>query len=107
MFEVHLICKRKGVGLQGLSYDKGTKKFASGRWRIQKEDAEKLIGGRIYLHPTKTLGATIGGTVTEVIGPDHEGRFVLVFASELECKNAPWRGMDHGMAWTGGIIDGV
>ncbi len=104
MFAIHLICRRNGVGLQGLTYDKGTKRFASGRWLIQREDALKLIDGKIYLHPTKTSGATIGGTVKEVIGPDHEGRFVFVFMSELECKDAPWRGMDHGMAWTGGVI---
>ena len=105
MFEVHLICKRSGVGLLGLSFNKNTKKFSSGRWQLRHEDALKLVGGKIYLHPTKSSGSTVGGTVEAVIGPDSDGRFVFVFASELECKDAPWRGMGHGMAWTGGVIE--
>lgn len=105
MFEVHLICKRSGVGLLGLRFDKASKKFSSGDWKLPPEDAPKLMGGKIYLHPTKTSGATIGGTVEKVIGPDSDGRFVFVFVAELECRDTPWRGMDHGMAWTGGVIE--
>lgn len=105
MFEVHLICKRNGVGLQGLHYDKETKRFFSGHWKLNKQDVERLVGGKIYLHPTKAAGATIGGMVEEVIGPDHENRFVIVFKSEIECKGSRWHGMDHGMAWTSGVID--
>ncbi len=105
MHEVHLICKRKGVGLIGLVYDRAANRYTSGSWDFTKDEAERLIGGKIFLHQAKSSPSTMGGTVEAFQGPDEDGRVSFVFRSEADCRGKPWRGRDYGMAWTGGIID--
>jgi hypothetical protein len=105
MHGVHLICKRRGVGLIGLSYDRVSNRYTSGSWSFTKNEAESLIGGKILLHQAKSSSSTMGGTVEAFHGPDEDGRVSFVFRSEAECRGKPWRGRDYGMAWTGGIIE--
>jgi hypothetical protein len=84
MHSVHFKCGRDdGINLNGVSFDKGKGVWRSASWDISVADAEALIGGWIYLHPTKAARAEFGGRILSFervkIDKPHEHRIAFVF----------------------------
>ena len=108
---LHLLCRRDGTALKGLAFDKETKTYISQAWDFRVEQANKLLGGSIFLHEEKSKPSTVGGTVIEVfqVSLDEndlaakKDRIAFKFEPKLEMKGVKWRGDDHAMAWTSGI----
>lgn len=65
------------------------------------------MGGRVYLHQTKSAASYFGGEVLSYRFADGEeaGRVILQVRSDEEGKGAVWRGRGHGMAWTSGLVE--
>jgi len=105
MKNLHLINKRDGVSLLNLTFDKEAKRHKTGNWKFDMEEAQSLVGGKIFLHETKAEKSIIGGTVFSAEPSPEEGRVIFTFESDSEGKNKKWSGPDHAMAWTSGIID--
>lgn len=106
---IHLICRHEGGRYKNMAHLEG-QTYRSGWWKISEADAQALIGGWIYLHEAKAKPSGFGGRVTGVMpaGPDDEGegeRYGLIFEARREGRVQPWRGADHGMAWTGGLVE--
>jgi hypothetical protein len=113
MSAIHLICRRGPDGkFHGLTLlDAKRHIYESGWWIFPSEDdARSLVGGWVYLHPvSKNAPSEFGGIVLGVKPAKLEDRatqdrYVLTIESRLEGKKQRWRGADHGMAWTGGIV---
>lgn len=110
---VHLICRME----PGSIYPKGVTPeadapgcYVSHAWNFPISEAERLVGGMIYLHDSKAKPSRYGGEVvavrpTKAVGVAREDRVEFIFKATLEGKNQEWRGADHDMAWTSGIID--
>ena len=113
MKAIHLICRRDGVSLKGLSRIEGKPAFyQSCCWALREADhPQSLVGGWVYLHPvSKSAPSEFGGKVHEVVAAHREGKsieegYILVIEAKPEGKNQKWRGAEHVMAWTGGVID--
>ncbi len=105
MKNLHLINKRDGARLLNLEFDKVAKQYRTGNWKFEMEEAQSLVGGKIFLHETKVQKSTVGGTVVSVEPSPEEDRVIFTFMSESEGKTKEWAGQDHGMAWNSGIID--
>ena len=112
MKAVHLICRNDEVTKRPKGIDKigGDHQYTSEAWDFSPEQAESLIGGEILFHQTKAEKSFFGGTITgyEEINRDdlaRQERIKFTFTATLEAKNQPWRGHDHSMAWTSGIIE--
>jgi len=77
MKAVHLICRRDGITLLGLSPLKDKKGyFQSCCWAF-KDDPSSLIGGWAYLHPvSKKSPSEFGGVVREVLPAKREGKAI-------------------------------
>ena len=111
MNAIHFKCERNAQGgLTNLTYDKDAKTYRSGYWNISVEEAEKLVGGWVYLHEAKTVSSQFGGKVLAFEQVQREElarkeRIVLVVTSEKEGRGQKWRGKRHEMAWTGGLVD--
>jgi hypothetical protein len=113
MKAVHLICRRAGLGFDGLSAVRGEPGlYHSCCWAFSdREDPRSLVGGWAYLHPVaKSSPSEFGGVVEDVLPAKREGKarqdgFILVIRARTEGRGQPWRGADHGMAWTSGIIE--
>lgn len=105
MKALHLICRRNGKGLEGMSFDKGTNLHRSGAWKFSPEIATDLVGGKILFHKTKQQPSTMGGTIVKFESTSDPERLAFYFKSESDCRNVAWRGQDHAMAWTGGVVD--
>lgn len=112
MKAVHLICRydedRKRP--KGIFKIEGKDRHTSEAWCFSNEEAESLIGGTIFFHKTKKKKSHFGGTVTafeELFRDDlaRKDRIKFTLTATTEAKNQNWRGKDHGMAWTGDIID--
>lgn len=111
MKAIHLICRRKTDGhLEGLSFI-GDGMFESCCWVLgDSREAQSLVGGWAYLHPTgKTSPSEFGGVIRAVRPAVREGKaikdgFTLVLEARREGRGQKWRGAAHGMAWTGGIV---
>lgn len=110
MHAIHLICRRSdGVSLDGVTFVKGTTSFRSGQWDLAREDAERVVGGWLYLHSAKGSRAEIGGVVEsfeEVTDPTlaHSRRIVFLVAAKKEARGQRWRGQAHHMAHCGGPV---
>ena len=110
-YYLHLLCRRDGTALKGLTFDKETKTYVSRAWDFQLDQAKKLLGGSIFLHEEKSKPSTIGGTVTDVFEvsldendpASKKDRIAFKFEPKLEMKGSKWRGDNHAMAWSGGI----
>lgn len=108
---LHLLCRREGTALKGLSYNKETKTYISKAWDFPKEQASRLLGGSLFLHEEKNKPSTIGGIVTDVFevtldenDPEaRKSRIAFKFEPKLEMKGAKWKGDDHAMAWNSGF----
>lgn len=113
MKKLHLICKRdeEGHSLKGLyRVDAEKHTWASGKWDIKPEEAKQLIGGKLFLHQSKTERSHFGGTVigvNEVLAEDRArpDRVEFEFTFEPDARGVLWDGADHAMASYGGIID--
>jgi hypothetical protein len=113
MKAVHLICRRDGISLKGLTPIKeGKDIYRSCCWAFRETDnPHELIGGWAYLHPvSKSAPSEFGGVVRAVEPAKRDGKaiedgYVLVIEARRQGKGQPWRGADHGMAWTGGIVE--
>ena len=110
---IHLICRQEGPSLLGLTQSKTTPGiYTSGCWSVPAQhDVAQIVGGWIYLHPDgKSEVSRIGGVVKS-IEPCHredatrERGVAFVFEVRPEGRGKNWRGADHTMAWTSGIID--
>ncbi len=84
--------------------------FTSGYWDISLTEAEKLIGGMLCMHETKAGRSTFGGRVLSVEQqhcpefPRSE-RVVFTILVDPTARGAKWRGADHAMAHSGGVIE--
>jgi hypothetical protein len=104
---IHFICEHEGIGLKGLeATDRATKLWRSYCWDITSTDAETLIGGWIYLHPTKNQPSAFGGRILRFEriwdegGAKRQDRVWFEFEARQEGRGHKWRGQDHGMAYT-------
>jgi len=126
MKSLHLINKvvEGSYKRMGINKIKGEKnKYYSCCWKFKLEDAKQLIGGSIYFHPTKNDVSTFGGRVLDVQPMKIDGvatefytptegdedktqdRVYFTFEFSDEYRGQVWRGADHDMSWTSGIID--
>jgi hypothetical protein len=112
MMTIHLICKYEGSTPKGLTrIDKENNLWSTGNWDIGLSDAEKLVGGMVFLHETKSQRSYFGGCIVSFEKVDEpslarEERVAFVFRNLEEGKGQVWRGQDHAMAWTSGVIAG-
>ncbi len=109
---IHFICKREGARLKGVTFDKETNLFRSGQWDISKQQADELIGGWVYLHPNKASRSEFGGIVHSVESVtdetlSHAQRIVFVLEQRPEGRDQKWRGKEHTMAHSSGLLDGT
>lgn len=98
--------------------------YVSCCWDFNSEEAQQLVGGRIYLHHTKKEISFMGGVVTKVTScdlrfasryfnpskqkiPIRFDRVYIEFKSTFIDRHVWWnpKGLKHSMAWTTGIID--
>jgi hypothetical protein len=112
MKAVHVICRfeEDTKRPKGIFKIEGKDQYISEAWDFSNEDAESLIGGTIFFHTAKSEKSFFGGTISafeELYRDDlvRKERIRFTLTSTLESKNQPWRGMDHSMAWTSGIIN--
>lgn len=114
-YYLHLLCRRDRTSLKGLTFDKASGRYVSQAWDFPKEQADKLLGGSIFLHEEKGKSSTIGGVVTGVVEVSldetdpaaRKDRIAFEFEPKLDMKGVKWRGDNHSMAWNSGIkLDG-
>ena len=110
MKSIHFKCEREGITLRGLtSVVSFTNRHRSCCWDITAQEAKELIGGWIYLHNTKNETSVFGGKIidyeeTVLEEKVHSRRIALIFEARVQGRNQKWRGKDHIMAWTSGLI---
>ena len=122
---LHLINKTQPLELlpKGVSKSKEDGNiYISCCWDFKLEEAKTLIGGMIFLHDTKSERSKLGGHVVDVqsVKLDEETEFhkadpedtskrqtrvMFKFEITSEGREQRWRGKDHSMSWTSGIID--
>ena len=132
MYGIHILNKlNEGSNFKRLGLDpiKGSSplQFKSGYWdpismgfKNVDEVREKLVGGMVFLHNDKNTDSFVGGLVLEIdeVMLDEEevdrgdgrvvkreDRFQIIFQSMLEGKGQSWRGRDHSMSYTSGLIE--
>jgi hypothetical protein len=104
MSSIHFVCKEhlnlKGTGTPGL--------YKSGSWDLPQADAERLVGGMIYLHKTKSAASYYGGRIQsfKTVATERAPREEIVFTfTFLETgRGASWRGTSRGNARSGGLV---
>ena len=99
-----------------------TNRYISCCWDFKLEEAKTLIGGMIFFHDTKSERSKLGGNVVDVqpvrldeetefhkVDPEdtskRQTRVMFKFEITSEGREQRWRGKDHSMSWTSGIID--
>ena len=129
---IHILNKlNEGSNFKRLGLDpiKGSSllKYESGHWdpismgfKDVDEVREKLVGGMVFLHNDKNTDSFVGGLVLEIDEVildeeevdrgkgrvvKREDRFQIIFQSMLEGKGQSWRGRDHAMSYTSGLIE--
>lgn len=69
--------------------DKTRNLWESGYWPLTEQDAQKLVGGVLYLHRSKLASSHFGGQIVdyriEQAGP-HAGRVVFRLRAEADRK---------------------
>ena len=105
MASAHLICREAF----GVNKSEGKNEYTTGSWVLTEDEAASLIGGRLYLHNTKSEPSYFGGTVLEWFRSKREDAAIeegLTFriVSDREGKGVAWRGADHSMAWFSGVV---
>jgi hypothetical protein len=108
---IHLICRhgQHGEWPESVTHDPATKTFSSGFWDIPAEDAEALVGGWLYLHPSKAEPSYFGGPISgfeQVLRDDakRQKRIAFKFHPNASGRGQRWRGHDHSRAWTSGLV---
>jgi hypothetical protein len=103
MARIHFIC-RNHLGVIPTKFPE----FESGSWDIPEVDAKTLLGGTIFLHETKSSPSYFGGTISHYrvveIDQAHSNRIVFTLTSTKEARGIDWEGIDHAMAWSGGVL---
>ena len=122
---LHLINKptEDSIHSKGMTKVKDeTNLYISCCWDFKLEEAKTLIGGMIFFHDTKSERSKLGGNVLDVqpvrldeetefhkVDPDdiskRQTRVMFKFEIIPEGREQRWRGKDHSMSWTSGIID--
>jgi len=122
---LHLINKPTpdSIHAKGLTKVKNeTNSYISCCWDFKLEEAKMLIGGMIFFHDTKSDRSKLGGNVVDAqlvkldeetefhkVDPDdknrRQSRVMFKFEITPEGQEQKWRGKDHSMSWTSGIID--
>ncbi len=108
---IHLVCRPDKTGT--LTNLKSVRHpiYRSETWELSRADAEALVGGWLYLHPTKASPSQFGGRVISVEESGHrtargKPEYAFLVEARLEGKGRKWRGLSHAMAWTGGVVAG-
>lgn len=103
---IHFINRRETDGYRLINLEQSSDEKGvcySGYWRLDDDDADALVGGRLYLHETKSQPSAFGG---EVLSYSRDGERVKIrFKALAECKGQDWRGHNHAMAYTSQLID--
>ncbi len=122
---LHLINKptEDSIHAKGMTKVKDeTNHYISCCWDFKLEEAKTLIGGMIFFHDTKSERSKLGGNVVDVqavrldeetefhkVNPEDQNkkqsRVMFKFEITPEGREQRWRGKDHSMSWTSGIID--
>lgn len=105
---IHFINRKVGIGREGLTH-LGGGKYRSCCWLLTRDQAQSLVGGWIYLHQTKTEPSALGGQIVAVESGIWENaakqdRVAIIFQAAREAQGQEWRGSDHSMAYTSGLI---
>lgn len=107
---LHLVCKAN-AGLRCIDRERAI--YASESWLLTDQEIADLVGGRVFLHETKSRPSHFGGSLIEARPVDlsetgARRRYTLFLQSRSDCKNVPWNklGSNHAMAWSSGVIAG-
>ena len=111
MFAIHIICRTDpGTGqLRNMARIPNSRICRSGNWPVSKDKAAALIGGWLYLHPSKSEPAVFSGRILG-FEPIHEParrpaeRIVFLVEDRGEGLGQPWRGAAHKRARDGGLL---
>lgn len=103
MSSIHFICRDR---LHVHPASDG--EYESGNWAISSEQADTLVGGRIYLHQKKKEASYLGGRISGFRVTETSdavpSRIVFRFKPEDDARGRPWRGDSHPRAWTSGPV---
>ena len=92
MSRIHLLCK-KGEHLKETVQKSGI--WDSGNWVVTADEAQRLIGGTLYLHETKGERSYFGGRITgfrPIVTDDRiQDRMILTFEFLQQARNVAWR----------------
>jgi hypothetical protein len=111
MQAIHLICRRDidGVSLNHLSFDNEAQLHRSGRWDLPQADAQALVGGWLYLHPSKSVPSEYGGIIVgyecltdPTLGHPH--RIIFLVRRRRDGNGQKWRGNSYSMAYSSGLV---
>lgn len=85
MSNINLIC-REGDGIKAV--DASLHQFESSAWKITKETAQSLIGGKIFIHSAQDKPSYFGGDITGWKETPHDpGRITILFTAKFDSKN--------------------
>jgi hypothetical protein len=105
MTKIHLIC-RNPAHLWAVEEPE----YETGYWTLYEAEAEKLIGGNLYLHKKKREHSYFGGRILGYrVGlptDPNPGGIIFSVLAEAEGKDVVWQGDTHPMAWMSGILEG-
>ena len=106
---LHVRCQRGSDGkMNGLSFYSDV--YHSGWWDLSDEDAQALMGGWLYLHPTTSITSELGGRVRNFsrskIGSLPKSLLTFVFDYSPAARNVTWRGRSFtdSRNRTGGLV---
>ncbi len=111
---------KRPIGISKVKDEMNT--YMSCCWDFDLIEAKELIGGMIYFHETKSEKSKLGGRVLDIqpIKMDEDSQYhqtklddagkrqqrvMFKFETTPEGRNQKWRGQDHAMSWTSGIVD--
>ena len=104
MPRIHLVC-RNPLYLMAIE----PPKYEIGFWTLYESEAQRLVSGKLYLHQKKSEPSYFGGTISgfrlSTAAEPYPGKIVFTVVAEDGCKDLPWEGDKHPMAWMGGILD--
>ena len=105
-YNIHFICRDK-KNVEVVEHPI----YTTGHWGVMNGEADKLVGGMIYLHEKKNDPSYFGGRVlswditTEIVSPEHAGDIIFTIEATADGKGKKWSGQNHSMAWTSGLIE--
>ena len=91
MSRIHLLCK-KGEHLKETVQKSGI--WDSGNWVVTADEAQRLVGGTLYLHETKGKRSYFGGRITGfrpiVTNDKIRERTIFTFEFRPQAKDVAW-----------------